>query len=237
MGYYLAGDVHACELAHGAVFLDLRTVRYLAVEPRFLPVLRARVAEWPKSPTAGSVAVESPEEQVDFLNALLARGLIATSWCARTLAPAEIESATEAQHPDWDLRSRAASRVASTLAFAQCVATVRQALRHGALRTLLIHLHQTRIALSTRGTLDASCLAARLTEFSRLRVWFYTARDRCLFDSLVLASYLLRERIDARLILGVGLRPFSAHAWTQVSRVVLDDSVEHVREYAPILIV
>jgi len=237
MGYYLVSDVHACELAHGAVFLDLRTVRYLAVEPRFLPLLRARVVGWPKSPTAGSVAIESPEEQVDFLNALLARGLIATSPCARTLPPAEIEPASEAQHPDWDLRSRTASRARSALAIAHCIATVGFALRRGGLKTLLLHLHQTRAALSTRGTLDASCLAARLTEFSRLRVWFYTARDRCLFDSLVLASYLLRERIDARLILGVGLRPFSAHAWTQVSRVVLDDSVEHVREYAPILIV
>ena len=237
MPYYLASDAHACELTHGAVFLDLRTVRYLAVEPRYLPVLRARVAGWPRSPTAGSVAVESPAGQADFLNALFARGLIATTPCARTLAQAQIESATEAQHPDWDLRSRSTTRAGSVLAFTQCVWAVRQALSRGTLKTFFLHLHQTRVALSTEGTDDGLRIAALLTELCRLRVWFYTARDRCLVDSLVLASYLLREKVDARFVLGVCLRPFSAHAWIQVGRVVLDDSVEHVREYAPILIV
>jgi hypothetical protein len=77
----------------------------------------------------------------------------------------------------------------------------------------------------------------RLTRaFCRIRPWFYTAHDRCLVDSLILAEFLHRYGYPARLVIAVHPRPFSAHAWVQVGDCVIDDTVETVRRFAPILV-
>jgi hypothetical protein len=79
-------------------------------------------------------------------------------------------------------------------------------------------------------------ILALVTLYAKLRVWFYTAKNRCLFDSLVLFTVLRSYNIKATLTIGVKSTPFfAAHAWVQIDQYVIDDSVEHVREYTPIL--
>jgi hypothetical protein len=72
---------------------------------------------------------------------------------------------------------------------------------------------------------------------------FHSLRPRfpraylCLFDSLAMIEFLARHKVYPNWVFGVQLRPFHAHCWLQFEDAVLNDSVEHVRRYTPIMIV
>jgi hypothetical protein len=64
-----------------------------------------------------------------------------------------------------------------------------------------------------------------------------TAADRCLPRSIALALRLARDGLAAQLVIGVRTNPFGAHSWAQHEDEVLNDSVEEVLRFTPILIV
>ena len=59
----------------------------------------------------------------------------------------------------------------------------------------------------------------------------------CMFDSLALLHYLFRHGVSADWIYGVQPNPFEAHCWLQSDSVVLNDLVDHVRKFTPIMAV
>ena len=66
------------------------------------------------------------------------------------------------------------------------------------------------------------------------RLW--SAENKCLPRSLALARALRRAGGTARLVIGVRLRPFAAHAWVQDGTVVVNDTLDHVLLFTPILV-
>lgn len=50
-------------------------------------------------------------------------------------------------------------------------------------------------------------------------------------------QYLHRLGLDADWVIGVRTWPFMAHCWLQVGAVALDDDVERLIPYTPILVV
>lgn len=71
--------------------------------------------------------------------------------------------------------------------------------------------------------------------FHRLRLFSFSSKNACLYDSLVLLEYLARHRIFPELVFGVHTRPFAAHCWLQYNDIVLNDTVENVNKYTPIM--
>jgi hypothetical protein len=70
--------------------------------------------------------------------------------------------------------------------------------------------------------------------FDHLRPYF--PRDYlCLFDSLALVNFLARYGRFPQWVFGVRSDPFSAHCWVQQDSCVLNDSMEHVQTYVPIM--
>jgi hypothetical protein len=63
-----------------------------------------------------------------------------------------------------------------------------------------------------------------------------TAYDRCLPRSLAVSHMLAAQRIPHTLVIGVHVRPFHAHCWVQQHDIVINDHVEVVREFTPILV-
>ncbi|MCW3835023.1 lasso peptide biosynthesis B2 protein [Sphingomonas canadensis] len=61
--------------------------------------------------------------------------------------------------------------------------------------------------------------------------------DKCLWRSLAIAHHLLDRRLSPDLVLGVHLRPFKAHCWVQLGDTLVNDRIETVRAFAPILVV
>jgi integrase len=74
----------------------------------------------------------------------------------------------------------------------------------------------------------------RAFEYSRL---LRTAANRCLPRSIALALCLASDGMRANVVLGVKHGPFGAHCWVQHRTQVLNDSVEEVLRYRPILII
>jgi hypothetical protein len=70
--------------------------------------------------------------------------------------------------------------------------------------------------------------------FCDCRPFLFTARGSCLFDSLALLDFLSRYSTFPQLVIGVQVRPFTAHAWLQSDTVTLNDTPEFVRGYTPI---
>lgn len=64
-----------------------------------------------------------------------------------------------------------------------------------------------------------------------------SGKDRCLCDSFALSMYLGRDGKDVDWVFGVSAPFFLAHCWLQMGDLVLNDSIEHTRQYAPIMIV
>lgn len=72
--------------------------------------------------------------------------------------------------------------------------------------------------------------------FEQARLLRSTA-DRCLPRSIALALCLTAKQCRVHVVLGVKLAPFSAHCWVQDGGAVLNDSLEEVQRYSPILVV
>jgi Transglutaminase-like superfamily len=72
--------------------------------------------------------------------------------------------------------------------------------------------------------------------FDRLRL-FYSQPYLCLFDSLALIHFLARFGLYPDWVFGVQADPFEAHCWVQAGSVVLNDTVERVSAFTPIMCV
>jgi hypothetical protein len=66
----------------------------------------------------------------------------------------------------------------------------------------------------------------------------YLARvqDRCLVRALAVHALCRRSDIRPKLVSGVIAHPFAAHCWVQLGRAVLVGGLEQVRLYTPILV-
>lgn len=64
-----------------------------------------------------------------------------------------------------------------------------------------------------------------------------TAADRCLPRSIALAICLAARGVDVQLVIGVKIAPFGAHCWVQAGDEVLNETVEEVLRYEPIIAV
>jgi len=66
---------------------------------------------------------------------------------------------------------------------------------------------------------------------------FAPFQGECLFRAFLLLAYLRLERRDATWVFGVRTYPFQAHCWLQVGDTVINDAVERICGYTPILAV
>jgi hypothetical protein len=74
----------------------------------------------------------------------------------------------------------------------------------------------------------------RAFEYSRL---LRSPANRCFPRSLAVATALARHGIHAEVVIGVKLEPFAAHCWVQRRDEVLNDTVEEVGKFTPILVI
>ncbi|WP_188643270.1 lasso peptide biosynthesis B2 protein [Tsuneonella deserti] len=79
-------------------------------------------------------------------------------------------------------------------------------------------------------------LAGAMASFVRAER-IVTVADACLSHSYAVARQLLAQGLDASLVLGVRLGPFAAHCWVQHDDWVINDRLDTVRTFKPILVV
>lgn len=79
-------------------------------------------------------------------------------------------------------------------------------------------------------------LLRRAAVFDRLLPWA-PRQEACLYRSFMLLRFLGDFGREANWVFGVRTRPFEAHCWIQAGGVVLNDTADHARTYAPILVI
>lgn len=81
---------------------------------------------------------------------------------------------------------------------------------------------------------DPDRLARAAGVFATLLPWL-PFEGACLRRSALLAAFLRRRGLRARWVIGVRTWPFRAHCWLQIDDILLNDDVERLAAYTPIL--
>lgn len=92
---------------------------------------------------------------------------------------------------------------------------------------------RTDIAVSERNARD---IERTVAAFERVD-YFLGSTNRCLVRSVAMAMMLRSLQISSQLVIGVRTEPFAAHCWIQRGHIALNDCVDHVRNFTPILVV
>jgi hypothetical protein len=250
--YLLARHVFVCLQGEHVVFLDVRKDRYFALEATRTVGVSEHVAGWPVSlpDLSASVrqtangGVSSTARAVDrealsaVLSLLLEKEILTTvavdGKTAEPVRPPPLGSDLAAEALDEPVKI-------SAVAFLRFVSA--------AIRAALILRYRSfdSAVARVKARIDAAHGGERAVEierlhylvgvFSMLRPFFFTSKDACLFDALALSEFLAGYEIYPRWIFAVQARPFAAHCWLQLGDVVLNDTVDHVRRYTPIMVV
>lgn len=214
MGWMLAPDVTFCIASNKAIFLDVRADRYTCLPER----LNAPFVRW--------VSGDYPAQPSDATAMLECAGLLVPTEDDVLPTPCRIAAARSGVSP------RRPGPAASLLAFMRFHHAFHQARRRLARRGLfgaLSHVSTRRTALHPHH--DPCVIAADLLAVGAA----LGPGDDCLARSLALVDSLHRAGSDGTIILGVLAMPFGAHCWVQAGDHVLNDHVDRVSLFTPIL--
>jgi hypothetical protein len=230
---FLSAHAYCCEFDDGAIILDLRGDTYVGIDAQHLANLRARIENWPDS-DRGDRDADRPDVSASesLIADLIARGILTTSSTSGHTAPAANPTMALAAPPFAEVRRRI--RFTHIAHFSIAFVTVTLRLRRNGLASLMDWLRRRQTSIRREHPVSREDTLERLSSFLWLRTWCYTARRRCLFDSLVLSIYLTRGMVPCTIVIGVATKPFLAHSWVQIGEAVLNDTAEHTHDFKPI---
>jgi hypothetical protein len=235
--YYLSHHTYIGPTNYHWLFLNLVTDQYLAIERRQLASLRP----WLHGFDNGAMEDEdiynylSPGDSMDLLSDLVTAGVFTPNPCAGKdvrqlrIPPATEVLAASACRPPLSARIMHLSNAAAALASA----------RRSLTRESIYDIVQ-RISARKREQVG-SVPSLTVDEISRLVAIFnswrpFFPRDYlCLFDSLALLEFLANYGVRADWIFGATSDPFAAHCWLQQGNMLLNDSLDRVSDFCPIM--
>lgn len=235
--YALAEHVFVCVNGEHLVLLDLKEDRYWALEASATSGLGSLVGGWPvKAADEINAAAPTPETQA-AIDVLRGRGLLTDS-----VPPGKDATPVVATVPARELitapEHAAGGAAGSWWSFVAASAQAKIALRTRAFERVIRRVRERKAALGTQAApLDVEHARKLVTTFMHHRVFLFSSKNECLYDSLALLEYLARHGIHADWVFGVQTRPFAAHCWVQHGDIVFNDTVEHVSGYTPIMVV
>ena len=217
MALWLASDVHATAIDEDIVFLDVVADAYLClVQASLLVTLDDGGAVRPRDEASAQTLIEAglvTHTPRPAVRAIPPKPTLDLRGAARRPSPREIAAGL--------LAGGAAARDFRRLDFARILERARRGRQPGA---------TSREAGRHEAVLDAAAV------FAVLRPWSPVG-GACLKRSYHLLGYLRRLGLDADWVIGVRTWPFMAHCWLQSGPVALDDDVERLIAYTPILAV
>lgn len=238
MEFRLRSDVHLALTGQDLVILDLEEDAYLclvdAVPPDDLPPLQSRQAAPDPEPRRSAPSFPILEHlTADARSLLIEAGLAFTS--PASAVGASIPSAEALPpRPSRDLRDRVCGppRATDLVAAAGALADLVRLGRDPTTSRLLSLAGPSTGAVD----MDPDRLARAAGVFAALLPWL-PFEGACLRRTALLAAFLRRRGLRARWVIGVRTWPFRAHCWIQIDDLLLNDDVERLAAYTPILAV
>lgn len=241
--YGLARHVFVCRDEEYVVVLDLKKDRYFALEAAKTAPLATVLSGWPVAPSADLPATTQRAEEVAA--PLLSRGWLVQKRAHGAYEPADSKDATPvcAPRPETDLiqdmQAAGASlnlRTVAAFVFASVLAKFVLRFWHFERVIRRVGERKSRCA-DSKQPLDLERIRQLVGAFNRMRVFLFSSREECLHDSLAVLEFLAQHGVFPTWVFGVRARPFAAHCWLQHAGIVLNDTVEHVSTYVPIMLV
>ncbi len=234
---YLQRHIFACSVPE-IVLLDLKNNRYLALPEQQSRLLASRVPGWPD---AGMPRVEQtlpPRAQAKIIDDLISRGIVTTTPSqGKDATPATICTPRRTLLPEPQLVPQPS---ASTWQRAKhsLPAMYWSAIRAtAALRFKSIESITREISARRGDTRAIADLSSVVDDFYWLRPFVFSGNQRCLFHSLTMLLFLGRFGLRPHWVFGVRKAPFGAHCWLQDGDAVINDRVERVAMFTPIMVV
>ena len=233
--YFLSKDCFVCRMGCYWIILSAERDRYFCVAHAELASIGDQLYGWPKQDD--SMARPSPigAETHKLVKSLTINGIITSN-------PTIGKPFAESEYPTPESRIEASESATSTHVplfwilrfFLACAKADWQ------LRTKVFSRTLARIERRRRRA-DSSSVISNVPHVSTLVAAFQTLRPLyprsylCLFDSLALLEFLAGYRFLPRVVFGVVADPFQAHCWLQHGSAVINDELERVGRYKPIL--
>lgn len=220
------------------VFLDLRRNQYLCLSRHNTQTAIDLMADFtvPGTSVLETTSVTDVDEVHPVLQALTARGLLTQSGPSgrgtsviRMRTPehaliADISGAMSAVHFNHRVFFLNASLNAS------------RKLRWLSMQRTVQSVEKRKQRPISPQPIDYNSFRDFIAIFHRLRP-LYPRKYLCLYDCLALIEFLAHYRLFPQWVFGVKAEPFAAHCWLQEADLVLNDSVEFVRGFTPIMAV
>jgi hypothetical protein len=235
MGCYgLARHVFVCRDEDYIVVLDLKRDRYFSLEAAQTAPLACVLPGWPSdapqiSPSEAAVlTVVAP---------LLRQGwLLEASASSKDATPAKI-SVPVAELTEGVTPADAKLGLRMVIAFVVSSIFAKLALRFWPFERVVRRVANRKARHASQSPpLDLQRARRLVAAFEHMRVFLFSARQECLYDSLAVLEFLASHGEFPSWVFGVRARPFAAHCWVQYAEVVFNDTVEHVSTYVPIMV-
>lgn len=235
VSYSLDGHSYICVDRRYCVFLNSKSDRYVAISRETMERLAPWLSGWPVDPRR-TASHELPPDLASVANDLLSQGLLTrSSTLGKPVRPDAISQPTESlltslNPPHFLSACRFSPAVAGSVLWA------RNRLTHHSLMSTIEAVIAHRRRCGGPSSTDWSRARTLVGVFNSCKVLFGRP-NACLFDSLAILHFLARFKIFPYWVFGLIPEPFQAHCWLQDRTVVINDSVSHVIEYTPIMLV
>ncbi|WP_447726036.1 lasso peptide biosynthesis B2 protein [Sphingomonas koreensis] len=218
MGLVLRDGVSFCETSGRLLFLDVPRDRYFCLaapaEGAFARLVR-------RETIAGDQAIQAR---------LAAQGLLISVPGDRVPAPCAVPMPSSGVLDKADEELPVSAPIAAVAALARA----EFGLRLFGLRRALHSVARRKAQVRPESLLTDAGIAAPARAFHAAAL-LASPLDHCLPRSLATARHYLSLGITVDLVLGVKIQPFAAHCWVQRGPLLLNDRIDTVRNFSPIL--
>jgi hypothetical protein len=229
--YLFSDHVYLRAFGSSAILLDLKRDEYLLLDADQIDLLNRAVRGWPQSPARSFTTEIHDSKAHELIDTLKKRDLLTQNdRLGKPAAQCEVSVPTSSivDLPDVIRRPSLAKGVSALWA---CISTY-YALRTRRLDELILDMRRQKSNAQSKRR-DVVKLAQ---DFLFSRPFFYTADNNCLFESLALTRFLASCGVFATMVVACRIDPFVAHAWVQHDNLILNDTAENVRSFAPIMV-
>lgn len=238
MRYSLPTHVYACASPDGAVLLDIRHGRYVAIGGIESDAARHVVDNWPVSNPENVSQISVDEHfSIKVAETLIEAGLLDIGQSTqhrpffKNVDLKDILSIYDKVVVDTPrITCLHLIRFTSSLvqAYARCHLFSFQRV------VTQIHSCKKRAVAETASIADIAQLVA---VFRLLRPYAFMPKGNCLFHSLTLLTFLAYYGHHPTWIIGVRIKPWGAHSWLQQDSLLLDCTPPQVLEFDPIMVI
>ncbi|MBN9145675.1 MULTISPECIES: lasso peptide biosynthesis B2 protein [unclassified Novosphingobium] len=224
MGYALRAGISFCEVSERLLFLDTVDDRYFCLQPGVEQSFRTMMND-----RGQSFTLSHPHD----LGGMLRSGVLLETAGPAVPVPFRSGHIARASLLDTPDQQVATGRFLSAMIH---IAGARLSLHCGHLDDILTRLDHIKCPWPRSGKVELDPIQSMASAFEATSR-FLRSHDKCLSRSLALARCLAAHNLPGDLVIGVKLRPFAAHSWVQSGPWLVNDRIDMIRAYTPIMAV